>query len=82
MPKRASNMADAIVSGIRKAHEAYDKISGVSRWVWDGAEYFVTTYVATSLKGMGWNYYVTLESIIENVMSMLDESRGVPIKSY
>ena len=38
----------AILSGIKKAHKDYVRMSG-GRWVWEGPEYWVTTYVAKEL---------------------------------
>ena len=40
-------LLDAIIQGIKKAQQDYDKMSDT--WVWQGSEYWITTYVARAL---------------------------------
>lgn len=46
-PVSREHALDAILKGIKKANADYYAMSG--SWIWDGPEYWITTYVARSL---------------------------------
>jgi len=77
MSTTASNIARAIVSGIRNSQETYKDTSG-GVWIWEGAEFWVTVCTAKELKKIGQNYYVTVESNIEKIMSASGRAIGRP----
>lgn len=66
-------ISGAIISGIEKAHEDYQRMSG-GLWVWTAAEYVLTTYIAKELSDMQGAKFVTVES---NGQSSMDHAGAI-----
>lgn len=58
-PVERAKAMPAILGGIKKAQQDYEKMSGL--WVWQGAEYWITSYVARAL----WKIYGDKSVVVE-----------------
>ncbi|MBU4682920.1 hypothetical protein KC222_12955 [Cedecea davisae] len=55
-----NKISGAIISGIEKAQMDYAKMSG-GEWVWNAAEYVLTTYIAKEIDSLEGSKFVTIE---------------------
>jgi len=66
------------LEGIARAQEDYKNWTG-GCWLWEAAEYFVTSYIAREIATVeGYTYYLTLESGVKGTIDYAGGRRGRP----
>ena len=74
-PVSRGALAKAIVDGIKKAQDDYEDMSG-GLWVWEGAEYWITTYVARQLWKLIGPRSVIIEGASDQTLREARRRRG------
>ena len=72
-----SDIVQSILKGIERAQKNYCDLSGGS-WVWEAAEYWITTHVAMNLGKLLGDGCVTVESNSEIAFASAGKQRGRP----
>lgn len=55
-----NEITDAVISGIEQAQDDYEKMSG-GEWLWNAAEYVITTYIAREIHTIPGSKSITVE---------------------
>ena len=70
------DIVHSLLKGIERAQKSYSKLSG--GWVWEAAEYWITTHIALNLGKLLGEGCVTVESNSEEAFESAGKQRGRP----
>ncbi|MDA7990165.1 MAG: hypothetical protein MPK30_03540 [Gammaproteobacteria bacterium] len=74
------DVVKVILSGIQKAHEDYCRMSG-GLWMWNGPEYWITTYVAKELWKLYGDGFVVAEANSDEMRDVEEDPGRTPVQN-